>query len=511
MACPHHEKDKELITMSDYALWALDAHDQAVLLRNGEVQAEDLVIAAIRRAEKLDPELGVLACEQFTSALDQARLSVGNQRPQFNGIPILVKDLQCHFKGDPLGYGCRALRAAQIRASHTTYLADRFRRAGFISIGRSSTSEFGLLPTTEAISGPTTRNPWDVTRSAGGSSGGSAAAVAAGIVPIAHGNDAGGSLRIPAAACGVVGLKPTRGRTTLGPRTSDTLGGVLCEHVLTRSVRDSAAALDLLAGPAPGDPYTALDTPGRWVDALTRPVIDLRVGFWTRPLGLGTVDKDHVEAVLRAARTLDEEGAQVSEDLPAALADNELQTHQFAVYATRAAHRVQQAGHLIGRKLHEEDVEPFTWSISSIGREIPSLTVLNAQEFIGWWTRRVMAWWDSYETGPRHEILITPVLPGPPPPLGTVAPNGAAPETILYKAAELAQFTAFCNFTGQPALAVPFGRDQRGLPLSVHLVANHGREDLLFAVASVLERRCTENVIWAETQQAEFSAVSDEP
>jgi amidase len=470
------------------ALGSLDACAQAALVRSGEVRPDELVSAAVTRAEELDPRLGLLVSSSYDRALDAAR-SAAPGAP-FAGVPIILKDLHCHQAGDLLGFGCRGLLAAGVRASFTTRLAGRLAEAGFASLGRGTTSEFGLLPTTEARTGPPTRNPWAPDRSAGGSSGGSAAAVAAGVVPVAHGNDGGGSLRIPAAACGVVGLKPSRGRTSLGPGTGEAPGGVLCEHVLTRSVRDSALVLDVVSGPAPGDPYTALPPEQQsWYSAaVAGSVAGLRIGVATGlPAGV-PVDPGTAGAVQDAAAELAAGGARVEESHPDALDGEDWRPRQLVLYVSRAAHALEHAGELRGRPLAEDEVEGFTWAMSRMGAETSAPALLAALQFLGAWTHRLLRWWQPEDGMAGHDLLLCPVLPGPPPPLGTVAPDGADPWAVLLAAAELTRFTGFANLSGQPAISVPLGRDGRGLPRSVQLVAAHGREDLLLAAAAALER-----------------------
>ena len=465
----------------------LDGYDQAALVRSGELRPDELVSAAVRRAEELDPRLGFLVSERYEQAVAESRHAADLQGRPFAGVPIVMKDLHCHFAGDPIAYGCRGLRDAGLRATFTTHLANRLAAAGFITLGRSTTSEFGLLPTTEARAGRITRNPWDPSRSAGGSSGGSAAAVAAGVVPVAHGNDGGGSLRIPAAACGVVGLKPTRGRTSLGPRLSEAPGGVLCEHVLTRSVRDSGLVLDAVAGPMPGDPYTAVSGAGGWHAAATRAsVAGLRVGVATQLPGGKAVAEDTGAAVLDAAALLEEQGAAVEESFPEALGADDWRPWQLVLYAARAAHTVRTAGTLRGHPLREDEVEDFTWALSRIGEDTSAVSLIDALQLLGTWTRRLARWWADPD---GYDVLLCPVLPGPPPLLGTIAPPGADPWAVLQSAAELSRFTGFCNVSGQPAISVPIGHDRSGLPTSVQFVAAHGREDLLLSAAAAVQRQ----------------------
>src|SRR5437868_13607857 len=233
----------------------IDATEQARLVRDGEASPVELASEAIARIEELDPQLNAVIHPLF----DEAREAAADELPDgpFRGVPFLVKDLSCYMKGVPVHEGMRVLKEADYRSDHDMVIAKRFRRAGFVTLGRTNTPELGILPTTEPVAYGATHNPWDLERSPGGSSGGSAAAVAAGIVAAAHANDGGGSIRIPASHCGLVGLKPSRGRVTLAPDFGDALGGLVAELAVTRSVRDAAGILDAVHGPAPGDPYAA--------------------------------------------------------------------------------------------------------------------------------------------------------------------------------------------------------------------------------------------------------------
>src|SRR6266480_4339939 len=257
----------------------LDATAQAALVRNGKASPLELVDDAIARAEKLNGELNAIIHPLYDQAREQARGSLPDG--PFRGVPIVLKDLFAGIKGDPYHEGTKFLREANWRADHTDALAQRFLDAGFVCIGRTNTPEFGLVPTTEPLAYGPTRNPWDTERTTGGSSGGSAAAVASGIVPVGHANDGGGSIRIPASECGLVGLKPSRGRNSLGPDYGDMFSGLVCEHVVSRSVRDTAAILDAVHGAMPGDPYAAPPPARPYLDEIGADPGRLRIGIMT--------------------------------------------------------------------------------------------------------------------------------------------------------------------------------------------------------------------------------------
>src|SRR5437660_2660537 len=261
----------------------LDGIAQARLVRAGEASPAELVETAIRRIEALDPELHAVITPLYEKAIASAQADLPDG--PFRGVPLLLKDLSCHSAGDPFHEGMGFLKRKQWTEDHDTFLARKFREAGFVFVGKTNTPELGILPTTEPLAYGPARNPWDTARSPGGSSGGSAAAVAAGIVAVAHANDGGGSIRIPASHCGLVGLKPSRGRVSLGAAFGDVMSGLVCEHVVCRSVRDSAGVLDAVCGEMPGDPYVAPARARPYVEELGADSGRLRVALMTEPPG----------------------------------------------------------------------------------------------------------------------------------------------------------------------------------------------------------------------------------
>src|SRR5437660_11339319 len=261
----------------------LDGIAQAQLVRTGEASPTELVEAAVRRVEALNPELNAVITPLYEKAIASAQAELPDG--PFRGVPLLLKDLSCHSAGDPFHEGMGFLKRKQWTEDHDTFLARKFREAGFVFVGKTNTPELGILPTTEPLAYGPARNPWDRTRSPGGSSGGSAAAVAAGMVPIAHANDGGGSIRIPASHCGLVGLKPSRGRVSLGPDFGDVMSGLVAEHVVCRSVRDSGGVLDAICGDEPGDPYAAPARARPYVEEVGADPGRLHVGLMTGPPG----------------------------------------------------------------------------------------------------------------------------------------------------------------------------------------------------------------------------------
>ncbi|GLW71412.1 6-aminohexanoate-cyclic-dimer hydrolase [Kitasatospora phosalacinea] len=459
------------------ALSALDAHDQAALLRKGEIGARELTEAAINRIEQLRSTVNAVSITCYEQALENAERAAGTPGAVFAGVPFLLKDLGPGCAGVPANAGSAFLDGYTPARDST--LARRFRNGGLVVLGKSATAEFGVLPTTEPVRFGPTRNPWDLTRSAGGSSGGAAAAVAAGMVPFAHANDAGGSIRIPASCCGVFGLKPTRARTPLGPDVGDLMNGLACEHVVSRTVRDSAAALDLIAGPDLGDPYWAPPAEGPFTGALDAPPRPLRIAFTLRA-GSTEPHPDCAEAVREAARLCAELGHEVVEDAPevgmAELADAFLD-----VWAAGVSSAVTGQGAAAGgREPRPELLEELTWWLYERGRRLSAasylLTVSRMQR-----AARALAGFHQ-----RYDVLLSAVTSEPAPPLGRF--GRGTPEEQLRDALAFAHETPLANLSGQPAMSVPLHRNRTGLPVGVQFTGAFGAEATLLALAAQLEQ-----------------------
>jgi amidase len=458
-----------------------DAISQAALVRDGEVSAAELTQAAIERAREMDPALHFLVEPLFEQALKQARTvdREASYAGPLAGAPMLVKDHLATIAGVRHTDGSAFLR--DYVAPADSELVHRYRRAGLVIVGTASTPEFALSSTTEPrLHGPT-RNPWDPARSPGGSSGASAAAVAAGVVPVAHGNDSAGSLRIPASCCGVFGFKPTRARNSLAPYGD--LGGIWVEHVITRSVRDSAAALDASSGPAGGDPYAAPAAAGSFLQSTGADPDRLRVAFTATPPAGGRVASECIAAVEGAAGLCESLGHEVEEASPAfdwAAAEAAF----LAVFAASCASWVDGWAMRLGREPGEDELEPFTRALATSGRGVsaPELFVcLELLQQAGRATDRFFA---------DHDVLLTPTLAELPPPLGYFDPR-PPPEDWLDVLALDARFTPFtwvANATGQPAASLPLHWTAEGLPVGVMATARFGREETLFALAAQLER-----------------------
>jgi amidase len=467
------------------ALARLDATAQAELVRRGDVSPLELVDAAIERIEKLNAHLNAVITPLYEKARAQASQPSLPAGP-FRGVPFLVKDVVCHTAGDPFHCGMRFLRELDWVERGDTYLAARFRAAGFVFVGKSNTPELAFSPTTEPLAYGPTRNPWDSSRTPGGSSGGAAAAVASGIVPVAHGNDMGGSIRTPASACGLVGLKPTRARSTLGPHLGEFWWELTHEHVLTRTVRDSAAVLDAISGPAPGDPYTAPAPVRPFAEEVGRSPGPLRIGLRTRLPG----DQDEPHSDCRAAaestaRLLEALGHSVESGGPAALDDTEDFANAALVMMVSVARELDRWSARTGRSIAKDDVEPTTWLASEIGRSLTAPQFVEATEKLHRAARALSRWWEE-----GFDVLLTPTLAHPPPALGPLGPEGGEPARVMVRWGEFAPYAVPFNVSGQPAISLPLQRNEDGLPIGVQLVAAYGREDVLIRLASQLEEAC---------------------
>ncbi len=461
--------------MEDLAL--LDATAQAELVRRKAIKPIELVDAAIARIERLNPALNAVVTPLF----DEARKAAAGPLPDgpFTGVPFLLKDLGPQYAGVPLTAG--SAFSKDLVPPEDSELTKRYKRAGLIILGKTNTPEFGLVPTTEPrLFGPT-RNPWDSSRTPGGSSGGSAAAVASGMVPAAHGNDGGGSIRIPAACCGLFGLKPTRARTPQGPAVGDIMSGLAIDHALTRSVRDSAALLDATAGPDLGDPYWAPPPARPFLQEIGADPGRLRIAFTTQaPTGVA-VHPDCVSAVKDAAALCTDLGHELVEASPST--DAQVFTQAFiAAWAAGAAWGIDALAHITGRKPEPEHFEPLTWTLYQMGRTITAsdyLLAVTAFQQVGRTLARFLQ---------DYDLWLTPTLGAPPPELGYFSPQPENPMAGFMRAAEFVPFTPVCNATGQPAASVPLYWNSEGLPVGVHFVARFGDEATLFRLASQLEQ-----------------------
>lgn len=460
--------------MNDVAL--LDATSQAELVRKKQIKPIELVEAAIERIERVNGVINAVVTPMY----EEARRAAQGPLPSgpFTGVPFLLKDLGPAYAGVRMTSG--SVFCKDFVPTEDSTLVKRYKAAGLIVIGKTNTPEFGLVPTTEPkLFGPA-RNPWDTGRITGGSSGGSAASVAAGIVPMAHGNDGGGSIRIPASCCGVFGLKPTRARTPQGPALGDIMSGLAIDHALTRSVRDSAALLDATAGPDLGDPY--------WAPPPARPFIQevgadpgrLRIAFTTQAPTGAPIHPDCAAAVRDAAALCEALGHHVEEASPPI--DGGLLTTAFtAAWAAGAAWSVDGMARVLGRQPKDDDLEPLTWALYRMGRSISASDYLLAVTAMQQMARAAARFFQDYD------VWLTPTLADPPLPLGSFDSPPENPMAGFQRAAQYVPFTPFINATGQPAMSIPLYWNEAGLPVGTHFVGRFGDEATLFRLAAQLE------------------------
>lgn len=457
----------------------LDATALAELVRTKQAKPSELVDEALHRIDALNPKLNAVVTRMDDEARAVARAyDAAEPKGPFFGVPMLLKDILGNCRGVRATSGSRML-ADYVAESDTEHVA-RLRRAGVVFVGKTNTPEFGFLPTTEPRLFGATRNPWDPSRTPGGSSGGSAAAVSARMVPIAHANDGGGSIRIPAACCGLFGMKPSRGRITLGPDLGDIMGGLVCEHALTRSVRDSAALLDATEGPLAGDPYHAPRPARPYVEEARTPPGRLRIAFATASLTGTPVSADSVEAVRSAARLCEELGHEVVEALPAISGD--MLTHAFTVLWTAgAAATIDGLSMMLGRAATPENVEATSLALAEGGRAQSAAMYLTATAMIQGITRQVARFMEL------HDVWLTPTLAEPPLALGSFEAPPGEPLQPIIRAGEFVPFTPLQNATGQPAMSVPLHWNEAGLPIGVQFVGRYADEATLYRLAGQLE------------------------
>jgi amidase len=454
-----------------------DATALAGLIRRGEVSALEVSEAAIEVIAAQNPILNAV----ITPLFDEARRTASAPLPDgpFAGVPFLLKDLMAEYAGARLCEGSAYLR--DHISTHDSELVARYRRAGLVVLGKTNTPEFGLVPTTEpALFGPT-RNPWDTSRTTGGSSGGSSAAVAARWVPMAHANDGGGSIRIPASCCGLFGMKPTRGRNPMGPDYGDVAGGLAVEHVVTRSVRDSAILLDATGTPDTGDPYVAPRPARPFAEEMGRDPGQLRIVFSTRPVTGLDVHPDCVAAVREAADLCAALGHEVSEGAPEI--DSDLLVRRFgAAWGGFLGWAIEYWRLKTGVEPSAEHFEPATWKLyQSQSRRTPADYLLAIQD-LQMLSRQIAAFSEQYD------VWLTPTLCAPPQPLGYFDASSIDQGEYLKRLGQYTHFTLICNVTGQPAVSVPLHWNADKLPIGTQFIGRYGDESTLFRLAAQLEQ-----------------------
>ncbi len=458
------------------ALTEYDALGLAELVARGEVSPLELLEGAIERVAEVNPEINAVVTPMY----EQARQSISEGVPEgpFAGVPFLLKDLRAFYAGVPTTSGSRFFK--DYIPDHDSELVARYKQAGLVIFGKTNTPEFACCPSTEGVLFGATKNPWNTKHSAGGSSGGAAAAVAARILPAAHGSDGGGSIRIPAACCGVFGFKPTRGMNPTGPDYGEAWSGLSMEHALTISVRDSAALLDATRGPSPGDPYCGPSFDRPFTDAIKRPPKSLKIGVQREALNGAPVSADCLAAVDEAITLLTDLGHHVEAAVP------EYDVPRIgAAYALVIAANVQGA---IDQHAEETGVEPNTEVIEqvihflgAIGHDRNAADMARAVISMHVAGRQIAPFFEQYD------MLLSPVVATPPPLLGVLDTSGGDVEAYLKAVFEFIPFTALANISGTPAMNIPFTWNDDSLPISVHFQSGFGKDEELFALAAQLE------------------------
>lgn len=468
------------MTFDEYSRY--DGLGLAGLVATGEISAAELLEIAIARAEEVNPALNAIIYRDYERAREAAK-----QPPlgPFAGVPFLLKDISLQCAGTPTRQGSRLF--PDTPADHDTHLMSRFRRAGLIAFAKTNVPEFGLVPTTEGkLYGPA-HNPWELTHSPGGSSGGSAAAVAAGVVPLAHANDGGGSIRIPASCCGLVGLKPTRGRVSAGPDMPDSVDGLAIELVVSRSVRDTAAALDAAAGSELGDPYSPPPAPASYLRTAEHPPRPLRIAFTTTRLDGTKLHPDCIAAVEHAGKLCRDLGHEVEEASP-----------QFPVALFEPAFTDVWCSHLVsaidflvrttGKTPGPDNLEPLTLAYYERGKAVPASRYIQSKIILSRISRGIAHFHQHYD------LWLTPTLGEPPWKLGRFDPDRTDLAAVMSEFAAYVPFTPVQNVTGQPAINLPLFWNAENMPIGVQFVGAFGDELTLLQLATQLERTAP----WAE-------------
>ncbi|QHC24899.1 amidase [Streptomyces sp. GS7] len=462
--------------LSEYVSY--DGVGLADLVARGQVTPAELASTAQLASDVVNPQINAVVetwPAQDTPAPGSTPLA---------GVPFLIKDLAVAMAGKRVELGSR-IAAGNIAGADSSLMA-RFRRAGLVTLGRTATPEFAYSTTTEGVLYGATRNPWDPTRSPGGSSGGSGAAVAAGIVPIAHATDAAGSIRVPAASNGLFGLKPTRGRISMGPDADEVFNGLAVHGALSRSVRDSAALLDLVQGPEVGDPYFAPRPERPYAQEITRSPGSLRIGLLTRPWGGRAVDGTVVDATLRSARLVESLGHRVEEvQVDLGVSWEEFILANARLWSTNLVTWIDGFAAAFERPVDSTTVEPEMLASYAYGQQVSGAEFVHALAMRNSVARAIGQYFTDYD------VLLTPTLPELPVPLGTYAGSAEGADGLgwLKQLLHRSPFTAAFNVAGTPAMSVPLETDlATGLPIGIQFAAGFGREDVLFRLAGQLEQ-----------------------
>tara|TARA_B100000963_G_scaffold326780_1_gene314107 strand:+ start:1400 stop:2827 length:1428 start_codon:yes stop_codon:yes gene_type:complete len=449
-----------------------DALGLAELVANGDVSAEELLSCAEQRCQNKNPALNAVV----TPMWEQALTAIKNGLPAgpFRGVPMPLKDLGQHYQGVVTSNGSRLF--ADNVSDHDSTLVQRYKASGLVLSGKTNTPEFGLATTTEPVLHGPTRNPWSLEHSTGGSSGGAAAAVAAGMFPVAHASDGGGSIRIPASCCGLFGLKPTRGRVPLGPTAVEGWGGLSTTHVVSRSVRDSAALLDISAGPEAGSPYHAPHTAESFSSAALRPPKPLRIALCLKTFNGAQVTEEIRALTEQSAHTLESLGHHI-----------EPIQHSFTPEIVRDAHGTLAISHIgamlngkqdaLGRPLTERDIEHVTWTNFQSAQNVTGAQYAAAVSSIQRHGQMCASLFECYD------LILTPTMACLPPAIGALNTMSEDAESYLNLLYQMIGFTALFNDTGNPAASLPLSISTGGLPVGCQLIADFGAEALLLSIS----------------------------
>ncbi len=454
-----------------------DALSLAELVKTKQVTPEELLNTALARAAQVNPKINAIVIDHEHVARKQVK--DGLPQGPLTGVPYLLKDLGATLKGT-VTTGSLSLYRETVAQADTTFV-ERCRQAGLVIFGKTHSPELGLSPSSESRMFGATRNPWNLDHIAGGSSGGAAAAVAAGIIPTAHATDGGGSIRIPAACCGLFGLKPTRARTPMGPKRGEGWGGASIAHVVSRSVRDSAAFLDATAGVAPGDPYAAPAQARPFLDEVKAAPGRLRIAVSTTPPIPTPVHPDAIAAVKDAAKLCESLGHIVEEATPA-INGMEIMAAQGVVISANVAFTVDEAAEALGRKARPEDVERATWFRVENARKTDSSAYARAMNTLHYLGRTVAAFMEGYD------IILQPTAAQPPLKLGILNMERQDLGEMFREMISFIPYTGIYNLTGQPSANFPLHWNAAGLPIGTMFTARFGDEATLFRLGAQLEQ-----------------------
>ena len=461
--------------MNNSEYFSYDALGLAELVRTKQISSIELLEVAIALTEKLDPKLNAVPIKHFELAREN--LKNNTDSGIFNGVPFLLKDLNNYLKGTVTSGGSRVLE--NITADHTSELVKRTLDSGLNIFGKTNSPELGLTVTTEPVLYGPTRNPWDLDRSSGGSSGGASSAVAAGIIPMAQASDGGGSIRIPASCCGLFGLKPTRARTPLGPVSLEGWGGQSIFHCVSVSVRDSAALLDVTSGPEKGAPYRSAYQEKSFLEQINIEPGNLKIGYLED--SSISVDED-VKEVMNSTIDLCQKLGHSVESTKINFSSEEISLAIITIISSNVSYAVKSQSDQTGREVSNEYFENVTLQMAENGNNFSASDYVNAIKINHRLGQELEKMFDQYD------VLLSPVLASPPVKIGTIDMNTNDMKTYVERLTKYSPFTGIFNQSGQPSMSVPLFRTKDNLPVGSMFSAAFGNENLLFSLAGQLEQ-----------------------